>query len=295
MAGTRRLRYASFTGDDACVGGGRPPLRSLHRHVTRSVFFICLSLLWARSVAGEPVIVRVAPSPVGVSTVSGGNSSPVAQCGLTDQAPCSTVPAAVAVASQSMYDGMEVQVHIAAGWYGADSCNVTVDRPLAIVGESTASTVIDCGWSSRFLYVASTAASPFGLYNLTLQHCSSFNNGLEPGGDVNGGAVLVQWSFGGAGLVANFVGLAVVHSLAVFNRSAGHIAGGEQVLGGAIAVKMMGSGPSATETHDGVSITVADSVFDDTVVRGGKRSRWLHSSLVVGSPTCCATAQIAWS
>ena len=286
MADTRPVRYARLA-YDACVNRRRPPLRSLRRRVINSVAFICLSLLWARSVAGEPVIVRVAPSASDASTV--------APCGLTDQLPCSTVPAAVAVASQSVYDGIEVQVHIAAGWYGADSCNVTVDRPLAIVGESTASTVIDCGWSSRFLYVASTAASPFGLYNLTLQHCSSFNNGLEPGGDVNGGAVLVQWSFGGAGLVANFVGLAVEHSLAVFNRSAGHIAGGEQVLGGAIAVKMMGSGPSATETHDGVSITVADSVFDDTVVRGGKRSRWLHSSLVVGSPTCCATAQIAWS
>ena len=80
------------------------------------------------------------------STANGAMDTPA--CGSTSL-PCRTFSYAVAkwMANYSMYSALR----LTAGRYGADSCGAVADKPLTVHGDGSASTVVDCGNTGRFL------------------------------------------------------------------------------------------------------------------------------------------------
>ena len=106
--------------------------------------------------------------------------------------------ATIAFANALSHD-VHVTVQIGGGVYsGPDACNATLTHPfVAVVGNGSETTVFDCGWASRWLAYTGTSLA---LSGITIINASSFSNGVEAGGVVSGGAVLVDWGGGGTNL-----------------------------------------------------------------------------------------------
>jgi hypothetical protein len=154
-----------------------------------------------------------------------------------------------------------VTVQIGGGVYsGPDACNATLTHPfVAVAGNGSETTVFDCGWASRWLAYTGTSLA---LSGITIMNASSFSNGLEAGGVVSGGAVLVDWGGGGTNLSFTMRDVVVQGARAEFNGSAGHV--GDHVVGAAVGIII---GPDGSV--EGVVITVEDCVFKDVVALAG--------------------------
>jgi hypothetical protein len=100
------------------------------------------------------------------------------------------------------------------------------------------------------------------LSGVTVVNASSFSNGLEAGGVVSGGAVLVDWCGGGTNLSFTMRDVVVQGARAEFNGSAGHV--GDNVFGDAVGVVMGSDGPV-----EGVTVTLQDCVFRDVAAFAG--------------------------
>jgi hypothetical protein len=117
--------------------------------------------------------------------------------------------AATIALANTLPDGVHVTIQLEPGHYsGPDACNATLTHPnVAIIGTASGTgngtgngretTVFDCGWVSRWLAFTGTSLA---LSGITIINASSFSNGLEAGGVVSGGAVLVDWGGGGTNL-----------------------------------------------------------------------------------------------
>ena len=175
-----------------------------------------------------------------------------------------------------MPDDVHVTIEVGGGVYnGPGACNATLTHPnVAIVANGSETTVFDCGWASRWLAFTGTSLS---LSGVTIVNASSFNNGLEEGGVVSGGAVLVDWGGGGTNLSFTMRDVVVQGARAEFNGSAGHVGG--YVMGGAVGIIIGPDGPV-----EGVTVAVEDCAFQDVVCFAG----------AVETPTTTANLAIAF-
>jgi hypothetical protein len=188
----------------------------------------------------------------------------------------------VAVAyANSLPDDVHVTIEVGGGVYnGPGACNAPLTHPfVAIVGNGSETTVFDCGWASRWLAFTGTSLA---LSGVTIINASSFSNGLEAGGVVSGGAVLVDWGGGGTSLSFTMRDVVVQGARAEFNGSAGHV--GDHVIGGAIGVLIGPEGPA-----ESVTIAVEECVFLDVLVAAGALCN-AHSFFVLPSELCLAGA-----
>ena len=214
-------------------------------------------------------------------------------CGVPGYEVCTSVRAAavtvealtsnVSISRGVPHENATVQVLLAAGWYGADSCNARFSRSVDIIGAGSSVTVIDCEWTSRFVHLNGTdsaVASRFSLAGVALVNCSSYLNGAEVDGVADGGAVLVSWPNGGSDLVARFEDVVVTSSLAVYNGSVDGVPT-ESTSGHVIALGVIGGaiGVALNSSADHVTVTVHNCSFTNTaaiagmVLRRGRRCR----------------------
>ena len=161
----------------------------------------------------------------------------------------------------SLPDDVHAVVHLGPGLFqGHGACNATISHPtVTILGEGSETTIFDCGWQSRWLTFTGTSLT---LSGVTIYNASSYNNAMEPGGLVSGGAVLVDWVRGGTNLSVTMSDLVVVGGRAEFDASAGHV--GDYVMGGAIGVVMGPDGPV-----EDVALSFEDCVLRDVKSSGG--------------------------
>ena len=211
------------------------------------------------------------PASTVVLLVDGDSGSPLTthngQCGLSASTACATVRAAAAMAARPEYANAHIHIQIAAGQYGADSCNAVFNQPVSLTGAGSAATKIDCGFTSRFLHVNGTQSSLM-VSGLSVYNCTSYYNAMEAGGVVDGGAVLVTWGSDGngdaQGLYLNFEAVVFVGARAALNASAGHE--GIHTVGGAIGVVL----PIGNVSD--VVLDVVDCQFYNMVAAGGARA-----------------------
>ena len=217
------------------------------------------------------------PASTVVLLVDGDSGSPLTthngQCGLSASTACATVRAAAAMAARPEYANAHIKIQIAAGRYGADSCNAVFNQPVSLTGAGSATTKIDCGFTSRFLHVNGTQSSLM-VSGLSVYNCTSYYNAMEHGGVVDGGAVLVTWQGAVSGLSATFDDVHMVRAWAIFNSTVGHQ--GIHVIGGAIGIQIPSYG------CEGISLTVMNSVFEENLAAGGES----HSCFVVELLPC---------